>query len=259
MRGTVRKISMPRRFLADLMHASIRVPFVSLRRTLNIRQLTEARAMTAQPAGFAAIFVKAFCLVAKDEPVLRTLYAKWPWPHFYELPRSVSAVAIARVENGEDFVLPQKVTAAEELSLAEVDALIRHAKDAPVNEVPAFRKILLTTRMPLPLRRLIWLVGINFGRQHANYFGNVAVTSVAAYGAGELHALSPGPYILSYGVLGPDQSIDVVIRWDHRVTDAALIAKALTRLEQVLNTEIAAELRSQRQQSEPKPVRAVAT
>ena len=145
------------------------------------------------------------------------------------------------------------------MPLADVDALIRHAKDAPVNEVPAFRKILLTTRLPLPLRRLIWLVGTSFGRQHANYFGNVAVTSVAAYGAGELHALSPGPYILSYGVVGPDQSIDVVIRWDHRVTDAALIAKALTRLEQVLNTEIAAELRSQRLQNEPKPVRAVAT
>jgi hypothetical protein len=259
MRGTVRKISMPRRFLADLMHASIRVPFVSLQRTLNIRQLIEARGMMAQPPGFAAILVKAFSLVAKDEPVLRTLYAKWPWPHFYELPRSVAAVAIARVEDGEDCVLPQKVTAAEELSLAEVDALIRHAKNAPINEVPAFRKIMLTTRMPLPLRRLIWLVGTNFGRQHANYFGNVAVTSVAAYGAGELHALSPGPYILSYGVIGPDQSIDVVIRWDHRLTDAALIAKVLTRLEQVLNTEISSELHSQRLQNEPKPVRAVAT
>ena len=50
-----------------------------------------------------------------------------------------------------------------------------------------------------------------------------------------------------------------MIRWDHRITDAALIAKALTRLEQVLNTEIAAEMRGQRQQAEPKSVRAVAT
>src|SRR6202162_1879437 len=156
MRGTVRKISMPRRLVADLMLASIRVPFVSLSRPLNVRQLLEARALAAQPPGFAAIFVKAFCLVAKDEPVLRTLYAKWPWPHFYELPRSVCAVAIARIEDGEDCVLPQKVTAAEELPLAEVDALIQHAKDAPVNEVRAFRKILVTTRMAPPLRRLIW-------------------------------------------------------------------------------------------------------
>jgi hypothetical protein len=53
--------------------------------------------------------------------------------------------------------------------------------------------------------------------------------------------------------------MDVVLRCDHRVTDAAPMAKALTRLEQVLNGEIAAELRSNRPQIEQKPVRAVAT
>jgi hypothetical protein len=259
MRGTVRKLSMPRRLVADLMHASMRVPFVSLQRTLDIRALIEARAASAQAPGWAAIFAKAFCLVARDEPVLRTLYLKWPWPHFYELPRSVGMVAIARKEDGQDCVLPQKVSAADELSLAEVDALIRHAKTAEVDDVPAFKKILRATRLPLPLRRLIWMVGLNFGRQRANYFGSFGITSVAAYGAGELHALSPGPFIVSYGVVGPDQSIDVVIRWDHRVTDAALIAKTLTRLEQVLNTAITAELLANRHVPEPKAVRAVAT
>jgi hypothetical protein len=259
MRGTVRKISLPRRLVADLMRASIRVPFVSLTRPLNVRQLLEARALATQPPGWAAIFVKAFSLVAKEVPALRTLYAKWPRPSFYELPRSVAMIAIARVEDGQDCVLPQKVPAADTLPLTEIDVQIRHARDAPLGEVPAFRKILRVTRLPLPLRRLFWVVGLNFGRQRANWFGNFGVTSVAAYGAGELHALSPGPFILSYGVVAQDQTIDVVIRWDHRVTDAALVAKALTRLEQVLNTEIAAELRSYRQQTEPKPVRAVAT
>jgi len=259
MRGTVRKISVPRRLVADLMHASIRVPFVSLARPLNIRSLLEARPQPAQPPGGAAIFVKAFALVAKDQPVLRTLYVKWPLPAFYELPRSVAMVAIARVEDGQDCVLPQKVTAPDEMPLAEVDALIRHAKNAPIDEVPAFRKMLRTTRLPLPLRRLIWAIGLNFGRQRANYFGSFGVTSVAAYGAGELHAMSPGPFVLSYGVEKPDQTIEVVVRWDHRITDAVLMAKTLTRLEQVLNTEIAGELRANRQQTEPKPVRAVAT
>jgi hypothetical protein len=259
MRGTVRKISMPRRLVADLMHASIRVPFVSLSRPLDLRQLLEARALAAQPPGWAAIFVKAFALVAKEQPILRTLYVKWPWPGFYELPRSIAMVAIARVEDGQDCVLPQRVTAADELPLSEVDAQIRRAKDAPISEVPAFRKMLRVTGMPLPLRRVMWLIGLNFGRQRANWFGSFGVTSVAAYGAGELHALSPGPFILSYGVVDQDRTIDVVIRWDHRITDAALIAKALTRLEQVLNAEIATELRGQRQQPEPKPVRAVAT
>ena len=234
-------------------------PLFRSRVRFNIRALPEARAQAAERPGWAAIFVKAFALVAKEEPVLRTLYVKWPMPAFYELPRSVAMVAIARVEDGQDCVLPQKVAAPDEMPLAEVDALIRHAKEAPIDEVPAFRKILRTTRLPLPLRRLFWAVGLNFGRQRANYFGSFGVTSVAAYGAGQLHAISPGPFVLSYGVEKPDQTIDVVLRWDHRITDAAPMAKALNRLEQVLNGEIAAELRANRQQSEPKPVRAVAT
>jgi len=58
-----------------------------------------------------------------------------------------------------------------------------------------------------------------------------------------------------FGVLAPDQTIDVVIRWDHRITDAAFMAKILTRLEQVLNSEIPAELRKLRQPAEPRAVR----
>ena len=258
MRGTVRKISIPRRLVADLMHASIRVPFVSLARPLNIRNLIEARAQLQQPPGWAAIFVKAFALVAKSEPSLRTLYVKWPTARFYELPRSVAMVTIARVEDGQHCVLLQKVTAPDETPLTEVDAVLQHAKDAPIDQVPAFRKMLLATRLPLPVRRLLWWIGLNWGRQRANYFGSFGMTSVAAFGPGELHALSPGPFVLSYGVVKPDQTIDVVLRWDHRITDAALIAKVLTRLELVLNTEISAELRANRQQTEPKPVRSVA-
>jgi hypothetical protein len=252
MRGKVRNVSLPRRHIIDLMHASRGVPFVSLSRTLKIRPLVEARNSAAQRPGWAAIFVKAFALVARDEPILRTLYAKWPRPSFYELPRSVAMVAIARVEDGEDCVLPERIAGPDALPLSEVHALIQHAKLAPIDDVPMFRKIMLATRLPLPLRRLIWMIGLNFGRQRGNYFGSFTVTGVAAFGGGELHALSPGPYVLSFDVVEPDNSIHVVIRWDHRVTDAALIAKALTRLEQVLNTEISAELRGGRPLAEPK-------
>ncbi|MGZ5872464.1 MAG: acyltransferase [Bradyrhizobium sp.] len=259
MRGTNRKISLPRRFIVDLMHASMRVPFISLSRPLDVSRLIEARAKAAQRPGWAAIFVKAFALVAKDEPVLRTLYVKWPWPHFFELPRSVAMVAIARVEDGQDCILPEKVPSADERSLSEIDAQIRRAKNAPLMEIPSFRKIMMATRLPLPLRRLSWLVGLNVGRMYANNFGSFGVTSVAAYGSGELQALSPGPFIVSYGVVRPDHSIDVIIRWDHRVTDAAFIARTLTRLEQVLNTEISAELRGNPLATEAKPARAAAT
>lgn len=260
MRGTNKKISLPRRFIIDLMHASMRVPFISLSRTLDVGPLIEARALAPQQRpGWAAIFVKAFALVARDEPVLRTLYVKLPWPHFFELPRSVAMVAVARVEEGEDCILPEKVPAPDGRTLGDIDAQIRRAKDAPLMEIPAFRKIMMATRLPLPLRRLSWLVGLNVGRMYANNFGSFGVTSVAAYGPGELQALSPGPFLVSYGVVRPDHSIDVVIRWDHRVTDAAFIARTLTRLEQVLNTEISAELRGNPEPAEAKTPRTATT
>jgi pyruvate/2-oxoglutarate dehydrogenase complex dihydrolipoamide acyltransferase (E2) component len=93
------------------------------------------------------------------------------------------------------------------------------------------------------------------GRWHATNFGCYGVTSAAAHGGG--HPIGPGPFVVSYGTVGSDHTIGVVLRWDHRITDAAPIARAMTRLEQVLNGEIAAELRPLRQ-TEPKPVRAVA-
>ncbi len=250
---------MPRRFIIDLMRASMRVPFVSLRRTLLVPELLEARSMASEPPGWAATIVKAFALVAKDEPVLRTLYAKWPWPHFFEMPRSVAMVAIARVEDGQDCILPEKVTAPEEMSLTAIDTQIRRAKDASIEEVATFRRISRATRLPLPLRRLGWAITLNLPRLHANNFGSFGVTSVSAFGPGELHAVSPGPFVVTYGRVSAEGTIDVVIRWDHRVTDAAFIARVLTRLEQVLNDEVSAEIRGRRQPSAPMPVRAVAT
>jgi hypothetical protein len=138
VRGTFRKISLPRRFVIDLMQVSMGVPFVSLSRTLDVRQLSAARSGLSQPPGWAAIFVKAFGLVARDEPILRRIYVGWPWPHLYELPRCAAMVAIARVEDGEECILMERVTGSDQMALAEIDAQLRLAKTAPIDEIPSF-------------------------------------------------------------------------------------------------------------------------
>lgn len=242
MSGVVRKISLPRRFVCDLMHASKDVPLVSLKRTFNIARLAAARAAHPSKPGWPVIFAKAFCIVARDQPILRTLYIKWPTPHLYELPNSTVMIAIAPRGAGEDCVFPERLGTADEIPLTVADSIIRQAKDQPLGETRFIRRILAITRLPTPLRRLVWAIGLNVARQRAKFFGTLGITSVAGFGPGELYAISPGPYLLSYGMVSLGGSIDVILRWDHRVADAEIITHLLTQLELVLNTVIVDEL-----------------
>ena len=241
MRGTVRKISLSRRVIVDLMRASAGVPFVAVRRTLAIGRLAAARKALPNRPAWATIFAKAFAILASEQPVLRRVYLKWPWPHFYEFPQTVAMIVVAP-DATPDGVLLFPVKAPDLTSLAEADAEVRKAKAQPIEATPFFRKTMTVTRLPNPIRRLAWAIGLNFGRQRGNYFGTLLVTSVAAFGGGEVEALGPQSFILSYDKVTSDGAIDVMIRWDHRIADAAFISAELSRLEQILNHQIADEL-----------------
>lgn len=241
MRGTVRKVSLPRRVVIDLMRASAGVPFVAVRRTLSIERLAAARKGLSHRPAWAVIFAKAFAILAREQPILRRIYLKWLWPHFYEFPTTVAMIVIAP-DATPDGVLLFPVKAPDLTSLAAADAAVRKAKAQPIEATAFFRKIMMVTRLPNPLRRLAWAIGLNFGRQHGNYFGTLLITSVAAFGGGEVEALGPHSFILSYDRVSSDGTIDVMIRWDHRITDAAVIGVELLRLEKILNEQIADEM-----------------
>jgi len=49
---------------------------------------------------------------------------------------------------------------------------------------------------------------------------------------------------MTYGLIRPDHTMELLFHWDHRIYDAILVARALRRLEDVLNTVIADELLS---------------
>jgi hypothetical protein len=241
MRGTVRKISLSRRVIIDLMRASADIPFVAVRRTLSIGRLAAARKSLRNRPAWAAIFAKAFAILAAEQPILRRVYLKWPWPHFYDFPQTLAMIVVAP-DATPDGVLLFPVKAPDLTSLAEADAMIRSAKSQPIEATPFFRKTMMVTRLPQPLRRLAWAIGLNFGRQRGNYLGTLLVTSVAAFGGGEVEALGPQSFILSYDKVSDDGTIDVMIRWDHRIADAAFIGGELSRLEQILNNPLSDEI-----------------
>ncbi len=99
-------------------------------------------------------------------------------------------------------------------------------------------------RLPRPLRRAFWWICLNFGRQRANYFGTFGLSVYSALEAESLHPLSPLTTLLNYGVMNSDGKLVVRIIYDHRVMNGATVARALGRLEEVLNTTMLDEVRS---------------
>src|SRR5262245_58051705 len=138
MRGRVIPLSRSRRVIADLMHFSARVPGVPVQRRMNIAPLQDRRAALAERPSWAAIFTKAFALVAAEFPELRRAYCKFPWPHLYEYPTSVAGIAVERDYRGEKAVLTVRVKDPARRSLAEIAGLIREGMTRPVEEVKDF-------------------------------------------------------------------------------------------------------------------------
>ncbi len=97
--------------------------------------------------------------------------------------------------------------------------------------------------LPFPIRRLAIWTALNTARYRARFFGTFALSTVTSLGAELPTLIWPVGAALTYGLISADGAVNVRIIFDHRITDAAIIARALARLEVTLNGPIADELR----------------
>ena len=128
------------------------------------------------------------------------------------------------------------------MPLSEVEAVLRSGKNAPLEEVPALERVMRITKLPMPLRRAFWAFGLHVPRQRPNHFGTFAVTSLAILGSETVVLNSPGPSMMTYGLVQGDNTMEILLHWDHRIYDGVVAARALQKLEDVMNGAIADEL-----------------
>src|SRR2546425_486771 len=95
-KGRVVPLSLPRRWICDLLHVAKQVPTVPVVRSIDIHAPVAVRAQLPQRPSWAAIFTRAYGLVAQEVPELRRYYLSFPWPHLYEFPFSIASVALER-------------------------------------------------------------------------------------------------------------------------------------------------------------------
>jgi hypothetical protein len=243
-KGHSRPLSPSRRFICDLLHFARRVPTVPMQRRMQLAPVVAARKAAHPRPGWCAIFAKAYALVCAARPELRRAYLSFPRPRLYEHPICVASIGIERRLGDEDAVFFTQLRQPEQRGLLEIEAHLRRCREEPVGSLSRFLRILKISRLPRPLRRLLWWVGLNTsGRQRAHLFGTFGLSVTAGLGAAALHQLSPLTTALNYGVIAEDGSVDVRLVYDHRVTDGAPVARALADLERILNAEIVDELR----------------
>ena len=244
MRGRAVRLSLPRRTVGDLLHFAAAVPSVPVQRRMRLKAVVDARAACRNRPRWTAIFAKAYALLADEFPDLRRAYVKFPWPMLYEYPVSVANIVIERDYEGEPAVFSILIKHPSARSLPELGRIIDHASAAPINDIKEFGDRYGSL---LFLARCVDCCGgldSTLAEGEHTSLAHSPFLSIPRSKLESLHPLAPLTTVLNYGVIDSEGDVNVRIIYDHRVMDGATVARALARLEQILNTSILDEIRS---------------
>lgn len=245
VRGSWVKLSTGRKLVMENLYQAQCVPTTTVSRALDVSELVEARRRAVPAPSWNAIFMRAFALVARDRPELRRSYIRWPWGHFYDHPHSVCAMVFERELDGEMVLLAKRFRAPEEMSLETIDRHLHYYKDAPLEKVGDFRRLLRAGSVPLVLRRLAAWAHLHVsGCFRSRHLGTFMMSSIGSLGTKPINPPAILSSCMSLGPISPTGQMELILTFDHRVTDGRPIALAMNELDRVLHEEILDEIRS---------------
>jgi hypothetical protein len=244
-RGRYVRLSLARRMIGDFLRLSRPIPLAHGERRADLRPLREAVAGCRPRPNWLPIFFKAYAVVAAARPALRRVYVPYPWPRLYEHPENVGSVVISRQLHGDDALFYLPISTPEKRPLAELDAKLKDARYRPFGEVPAFRRQLRLARLPGPVRRLAYHLGMDWmGRERVRHLGTFGMSVLASMGIANISTWVPWTTMIHYTPFADDGSVFLRIAIDHRVLDGLEVAYALREMEEVLNGPVADEVRA---------------
>jgi hypothetical protein len=227
----------------DIIHFGKKSHIMGCAWRINLAPLVAARAAQQQPAiGWTAMWMKALALVSQRRPELRTLYLPFPWARLYLRPETVCTIVIERTWQGVSALFFEQFPAPEKRSLRELDNALRQLKQAPVESVGSFRRLIRISRLPVILRRLVWSFGLNWsGPLRAKHIGICALNPFPAGGSITQSAM-PAAFMLYYGLIEPNGDAEIQTFYDHRIMDGVELYRIVRDLEATMNRDIVAEL-----------------
>jgi len=236
-------ISCNRALVLDGLHFARAVTLFPVERQFDLGEVAQLRSAQPMRISWAVLFLKAYAIVAREHAPLRQAYIRWPWPHLLESPYSVAMLAINREFQREDRLCWGRFDEPADQTLADLQVRLDRYLSDPVEQI--FKRQVRLSRLPTWLRRTLMWWNLNFaGSMRAKRLGTFSLSTLAGQGA--LNRAHPTflTSSLTYGPIDAQGRATVTLLCDHRVLDGALAARALGDLQEVMNGQIAAELRS---------------
>jgi hypothetical protein len=228
---------------SDIASIGRRIPIARAELIVDLSLLSNSRSLASPRISWAAVFARAYGLVTDEVPCLRQTYMAWPFPHIYQHAQSTAMIAIQRDESPSPRLCFGRIVNPGGQSLTAVQSVLDRYQREPVAKT--FRKQVLFSRMPSPLRRLIWWLVMNVsGRRRSRQLGTFSISSLAGQGVFNRDHPTVCTSGLSYGPLGPRGECLLTLAYDHRLMDGMQAARALHRLRDHLQHTMVDELKA---------------
>mgnify|MGYP000388377933 CR=1 FL=1 len=227
--------------VCDLLHFEREVPTFPHCREISLSAVDELRRSLPSRVSWTVIFIKAFALVAKESPVLRQSWIRFPWPRLYLSPHSVAYLPVKRTHQDEEWLCFAPFFGPENQTLRELQASLESFHSGPVDEV--FRTQYRSAFIPTPIRRLIIASWFRLlGKRRVKRMGTFGITTVSSRGAEIQYPPGIQTSTITYGPINEAGKSRVTIHYDHRLMDGWYVAEVLEELERVLHGVILEEL-----------------
>jgi hypothetical protein len=237
-----RRIPAARNLVLDGLSIAPRHVYFPVERTMALADVAAARSAASPRISWSVVWLKAYAAVCLRLPLLRTVYQRWPWPHFVEADDIAGTLIVNRQDGEYERLCWAIFQSPQQQPLSALQNLLHQFQSDPIEKI--YRKQVTFSKMPWPLRRLLWWLQLNFsGKKRTRRFGTFTQSTLAGQGANNgFHQTLLTTSLCFAPIDGQGNALATLI-CDHRVLDGAVAAEALRLLEEELRGPILEELR----------------
>jgi hypothetical protein len=243
--GRTVPLSRGRRIVNDILYLARDVALTVVEREIAIPEVAAARSAAEPKPGWYPVLLKSFALSCIAMPELRRSLLTFPYWRLYEHACTVATITAERIVDGEPAVLLFNVREPERKPLLQIHDRFQRIKNDPVESIPDFRRWLLLTRLPQPIRRFLANAVMFWrGRWREKYCGTFVASNTVTAGATLSVPCTAHSTVFTFGEVKPDGRVKLQLGFDHRVIDGMTAARGLVETERALRGPVLAELLS---------------